>query len=231
MCRRRGKELAGQQMARIKEESLTVCRPFTFISLDFAGPIKVKGTVNARAKKKCWIVVYCCRSTKAFELLAACRYDSESFLLRHEEFVARHAAPASIVSDRGSQLVSAGRILAEKAAEADQQVPGKWDWSRITRENYASTWHFVPIGSPDFNGLLEATVKVLKKSLSLALHPGVELSYPSSQQEDYMMPLTPNMLLLARSSNISPPLEYSTMEYRVGVLEKFSDSINFFWRW
>ena len=66
------------------------------------------------------------------------------------------------------------------------------------------------------------------------LHPGVELSYPelitllakitysgnsrplvlanispSSQQEDHMMPLTPNMLLLARSSNVSPSLVYS----------------------
>ena len=234
LCRRRNKELAGQQMAQIKEESLTVCRPFTFISIDFAGPIKVTGAVNARSRKKCWIAVYCCRATKAVVLLAICGYDTESFLLKHEEFVARYAAPASIVSDRGSQLVSAGRILAEKTAAADHQVPGKWDWSRITRENSASTWHFVPIGSPHFNGLPEATVKVLKKSLSLALHPGVELSYPelvtllakisytvnsrplgianisqTSQQEDYMMPLTPNHLLLARSSNISPSLEYS----------------------
>ena len=237
LCRRRGRQLAGQQMARIKEESLTICRPFTFVSIDFAGPIKVKGAVNARAKKKCWILVYCCRATKAVQLLVTSGYDTESFLLRHEEFVARHGAPATIVSDRGTQLVSAGRILAEKEALADKQAPGSWDWSRITRENNASTWHFVPIGSPHFNGLPEATVKVLKKSLSLALHPGVELSYPelvtllakitytvnsrplglanispSSLQEDHMMPLTPNMLLLARSSNISPPLMYSGEE-------------------
>ena len=77
-------------------------------------------------------------------------------------------------------------------------------------------------------------MKVLKKSLSLALHPGVVLSYPelvtllariscsvnsrplglasvspSSQQEDHMVPLTPNMMLLARSSNSSPTIEYS----------------------
>ena len=234
LCKRRNKVLAGQQMAKIKQESLTVCRPFSFVSLDFAGPVKVKGAVNARAKMKCWIVVYCCRATKAVELLPTCGYDTESFLLRHEEFVARHAAPATVVSDRGTQLVSAGRILAEKAAIADNQTPDKWDWSRITRENAASTWHFVPIGSPHFNGLPEATIKVLKKSLSLALHPGVELSYPelvtllarisysvnsrplglanisqSSQQEDYMLPLTPNHMLLARSSNVSPPMEYS----------------------
>ena len=214
-----------------------MCRPFTYISLDFAGPVKVKGAVNSRAKLKCWITVYCCRSTKAVVLLATCGYDTQSFLLKHEEFVARHGAPATIVSDRGTQLVSAGRILAEKADDADKQTPGKWNWSKITKENSASNWHFVPIGSPHFNGLPEATVKVLKKTLSLALHPGTELTYPelvtllakigytvnsrplglanvspSSQQEDHMLPLTPNMMLLARSSNISPPLEYSAAD-------------------
>ena len=234
-CKRDNKKLAGQQMARLKEESLTICRPFTYISLDFAGPVIVKGAVNARAKMKCWILVYCCRSTKAVEILPTCGYDTQSFLLRHEEFVARHSAPQSIVSDRGTQLVSAGKILAEKSSEADQQSPEKWNWAQITRQNNASTWHFVPIGSPHFNGLPEATVKVLKRTLKLSLHPGVELSYPelqtllakitytvnsrplglgnvspSSQQEDTMMPLTPNMLLLARSSNLSPPMEYSS---------------------
>ena len=110
LCRRRNKVLVGQQMAKIKEESLTLCRPFSFVSIDFAGPVRVKGAVNSRARLKCWIIVYCCRSTKAVDLLATCGYDTQSFLLKHEEFVARHAAPATIVSDRGTQLVSAGRI-------------------------------------------------------------------------------------------------------------------------
>ena len=232
-CRRDNKVLATQQMSRLKEESLTVCRPFTFISLDFAGPIVVKGAVNSRAKMKCWMLVYCCRSTKAVEILPTCGYNTQSFLLRHEEFIARHGAPLSVVSDRGTQLVSAGLVLAKKSSKAADS-PDQWDWEQITKKNQASNWHFVPIGSPHFNGLPESTVKVLKKSLRLSLHPGVELSYPelqtllakinytvnsrplvlasissSSQQEDTMMPLTPNMLLLARSSNISPPMDYS----------------------
>ena len=233
LCIRRSKTLEGQMMARIKEESLTIGRPFSNVSIDFAGPLLVKGTVNVRAKKKCWIVVYCCRATKAVELLATSGYDTQSFLLRHEEFVARHGAPASIVSDRGTQLVSASRILAEKS-DTDAVTPSKWDWARITRENNASVWYFVPVGSPHFNGLPEATIKVLKKSLSLAIGPGVELTFPElvtllakisytvnarplgltrvsqkSQQDDIMIPLTPNMLLLGRSSNVSPPLNYS----------------------
>ena len=233
-CKRMKIKLSGQLMANIKEESLTVCRPWTYISLDFCGPYRVKGAVNKRAKMKCWIVVYCCRSTKAVCLMATCGYDTASFLLKHEEFVANHGAPASIVSDRGSQLVSAGKVLAENTSKAEQESPGRWSWKEITAKNSASSWQFVPVGSQHFNGLPESTVKVLKKSLSLALHPGVELSYPelitllakisysinarplglsttsnTSQQEDILMPICPNMLLLGRSSDTSPPLTYS----------------------
>ena len=99
--------------------------------------------------------------------------------------------------------------------------------------NAATDWKFVPIGGQHRNGLSEASVKILKKSLSLALHPSVELTYaelvtllakisysvnsrplsikaisPNSQQEDVMMPLTPNHLLLGRATIDIPDLEY-----------------------
>ena len=228
LCIKNKKRLCGQQMARIRPERLVVCRPWTYVSLDFAGPYKVRGVVNSRARMKCWILVYVCCSTKAVCLLATCGYSTQSFLLRHSEFVARKGAPDKIVSDRGVQLVSAGILLAAK------ESPEKWDWNKVTRANSTNNWEFVPIGSQHRNGLPEATVKVLKKSLAHALHPGVVLAYDelvtllarvsysinqrplglantsqSSQQEDSMTPLVPNMMLLGRSSNESPPLDYS----------------------
>ena len=250
-CRRDRKSLVSQQMGKIKAESLTVCRPFTHISIDFAGPIKVKGTVNTRARLKCWIIVYCCRSTKAVELIPTCGYDTQSFLLKHQEFVYRRGSPETIVSDRGTQLVSAGRLLAEK------NTPVVWDWSKITRENVASNWTFVPIGSPHYNGLPEATVKVLKRTLELTLHPAVVLTYPelvtlltkiaysvnsrplglanvsqSSNQEDNMLPLTPNMLLLGRSSNFSQSMEFSGEEKFCARLAYVSEVEKEWWdRW
>ena len=42
-----------------------------YVSLDFAGPVTCRGVVNARARRKCWILVFCGRSTKAVCLLAA----------------------------------------------------------------------------------------------------------------------------------------------------------------
>ena len=188
----------------------------------------MQGVVNARALRKCWILVYVCRNTKAVCLLATSGYDTGSFLTKHEEFVARKGAPQDIVSDRGSQLVSAGMVLAEK------ELPGNWDWAQVTSKNNASNWTFVPIGSQHYNGLPEAMVKALKKSLNHALGTGVTLAYDelvtllariacsinsrplslqntsdSSQQEEDLQLLTPNHRLLGRSSVTSPPLEYT----------------------
>ena len=89
MCIKRRKQLCSQQIAKIKPQNLEVCRPWTFISLDFAGPVVCKGVVNARSRRKCWILVYVCRNTKAVCLLATAGYDTASFLLRHEEFMVR----------------------------------------------------------------------------------------------------------------------------------------------
>ena len=231
VCIRNKKRMCGQQMARIRPEGLIVCRPWTTVSLDFAGPFKIKGVVNSRARMKCWVIVYVCCSTKAVCLLPCSGYSTQSFLLRHAEFVARKGAPSKIISDRGVQLVSAGIVLSEKDS------PESWDWKRVTKENSASRWEFVAIGSQHRNGLPEATVKVLKRSLAHALQPGIVLAYDelvtllsrisysinqrplgiantsqSSQQEDNLTPLTPNMMLLGRNSNESPPLDYKEDE-------------------
>ena len=218
-------------MARIRPEGLVVCRPWTTVSLDFAGPFRVKGVVNSRARMKCWVIVYVCCSTKAVCLLAVSGYSTQSFLIRHAEFVTTKGAPKKIISDRGVQLVAAGVVMAKK------ESPENWDWKRVTRENSTTKWEFVPVGSQHRNGLPECTVKVLKKSLAHALHPGVVLAYDelvtllsrisysinqrplglentsqSSQQEDNVVPLTQNMMLLGMNSNESPPLDYKEDE-------------------
>ena len=227
-CARNRKKLASQQMALLRVESFQCCPPWTNIALDFAGPITVKGQVNNRAKMKVWILVYSCRTTKAVCLLATPGYSTSDFLCKHSEFVYRKGRPSTIVSDRGSQLVAAGIVIAEK----DMPI-NKLDWKEVTSKNSATDWTFVPVGGQHRNGISEATVKVMKKSLALALHPGVELTYaevvtllakitysinsrpltiqdtsPTSQQEDVMVPLTPNHLLLGRATIDVPDMEY-----------------------
>ena len=233
-----------QQMSEIKDEQLTISPPWTHIALDFAGPVYVKGEVNKRTKMKCWILVYSCRGTKAVCLLATPGYATSDFLSKHAEFVYRKGRPSSIVSDRGTQLVSGGIALSNKDLPVN-----KLDWQAVVAENSATDWTFVPIGGQHRNGLSESTVKVLKKSLDLALFKGVEITYselvtllakitysinstplsianisPSSQQCDDLQPLTPNHLLLGRATIDSPDMDFEQDKFSgvLSMLTKFT---------
>ena len=226
-CRRNKRNLQSQQMARLSEESSTICPPWTFVSIDYAGPFIIRGEVNKRSRSKCWIIAYICRSTKAVCLLPTCGYDTESFLIRHEEFVSRMGQPKSIVSDRGMNLVKSGIVIAEKNS------PSSWNWDEVVRRNCASSWEFVPVGAQHRNGLAEATIKVLKQSLQHALPAGTVLSFSelntlcakisfavnarplglsntshTSQQDDFLSVVTPNQLLLGRTEDTCSPLNY-----------------------
>ena len=129
------------------------------------------------------------------------------------------------------KLIAAGNIISKKKS------PVNWDWKQIQRENSNTEWVFVPAGSQHYNGLPESMVKVMKTSLSQTLNPGVILQYVelvtllariscsmnsrplglantsyTDQQEDILLPITPNYMLLGRSSAESPPLEYTESE-------------------
>ena len=248
-CARNRKKLAGQQMALLREESLQCCPPWTFIALDFAGPVIIKGEVNSRSRGKSWILVYVCRNTKAVCLLATSGYSTADFLCKHEEFIARKGRPRKIVSDRGTQLVRAGMVLAEK------EKPANWKWEDVVKKNSASSWEFVPVGSQHRNGLPESLVKVLKKSLHHAITPGTVLKYSElvtllakisqainsrplglsstsqdSQQEDFLSPITPNQLLLGHTDDDAPPLDYDDSDKLTARLAYVSGVYEAWWR-
>ena len=220
-CRRIRKKLISQQMSLIRDEQLQVAPPFTHVCLDFAGPIKVKDQVSKRKEMKGWILVYSCVATKAVDLFATAGYSTEDFLCKHDEFTARHGRPVTIVSDQGSQLMRSSIKVEEK-----DKPNNAFNWSSITSRDSKVRWTFVPAGGQHRNGIAEATVKVMKRSLNLALQKGEVLVYAElvtllariatsinsrplsisrvsseSEQSDQLLALTPNHLLLGRSSS------------------------------
>ena len=153
------------------------------------------------------------------------------------------------MSDRGSQLVSAGIVLANK------ENPLNWKWSEVVRKNSTTDWEFVPVGSQHRNGLSEAQVKILKKSLSLALPSGSILKYSElvtllakishsvnsrpiglsatsrdSQQEDFFSPITPNQLLLRKTDDDAPALDYEENDKFTARLAYVSSVYDAWWR-
>ena len=248
-CRIERKKLSSQQMALFKEESIQVCKPWTNISLDFAGPVSIKGDVNVRSRSKSWILVIVCRNTKAVCLLATSGYSTADFLCKWEEFVARKGNPKTVVSDRGSQLVRAGMVLASK------EKPENWEWANIVRNNCATNWHFVAVGSQHRNGLSESMVKIMKKSLHSAITPGTVLRYSElvtllakiayainsrpiglssisedNQQVDFISPITPNQLLLGMSDETAPPMEYDESDNLTARLAYVSEVFRCWWK-
>ena len=226
-CRKEKKRLEAQQMGMLKEAQLTVCPPW-YVSLDFAGPVIVGGEVQKRITMKCWILVYMDQSSRAVCLLLTSGYSTADFLIKHEEYCNRKGIPRKVVSDRGTQLVAGSIAVAQKDLPAQA-----YDWERVTRENKNSTWEFIPVGC-QWRNPTEAMVKILNAALHHSLPPGKELRFSemetllsrvamsvnsrplalrdvssTSQQDEDMMPLTPNQLLLGHNTIEKPSMEYA----------------------
>ena len=92
-------------------------KPFTWICLDFLGPILVKAMVNKRAYMKVWPLIFVCQATTAVHLEVAHDYGTDAFLLQFHRYAAIRDYPRKVVSDKGSQLTSADNAIAWTAKE------------------------------------------------------------------------------------------------------------------
>ena len=250
-CIRERKRLEKQQMGMLRESQLTVCPPWTNVTLDFAGPVVVGGEVQRRIYMKCWILVYVDQASRAVCLLLTSGYSTSDFLVRHEEFCARKGIPKKITSGRGTQLVAGSIVVANKDLPVNA-----FDWDRVTRDNMCSTWEFVPVGC-QWRNQTEAMVKVMKTALSKSLPSEKELKYSemvtllarvtfsvnsrplalastssTSQQDEDLMPLTPNQLLLGHNTSEVPAMEYSESD-RFSVRMNYFEAVHAEWwqRW
>ena len=150
-------------------------------------------------------------------------YGTEAFLLQWLNFVAIRGAPLKVVSDRGSQLTSANNYVTWEGKED----PSKWGWNEISEKaaRGGTEWEFVPAGCQWRNGLAESRVKAMKSTLSHMMAATLINSKPTityaelavvlaraasiindrpiglrSLTEHDIVPITPNQLLLGRTS-------------------------------
>ena len=124
-------------------------------------------------------------------------------------------------------------MVAGSVYVAKKDLPAlAYDWDKVTGRYQQTTWEFVPVGC-QWRNQTEAMVKVLKAALHYALPDGRTLCYSemvtllarvtfsvnsrplaladvsgSSQQEDDLAPLTPNLLLLGHNTAEKPSMEY-----------------------
>ena len=136
-------------------------KPFTFVRIDYLGPLLVKQEGNL-AKR--WICLFTCINVRAIHLELAGNMITESFLMCFRRFMARRGKPAMIISDNANQF-KVGKLVADDI------------WNPIERDTDVQTyvsnegikWKFVTEYSPWQGGFYERLVGITKRSLRKSL--------------------------------------------------------------
>ena len=168
---------------------------------------------------------------------------TDTFLLAFRRFVAMRGYPKEVFSDGGPQLKSADKELKLMLKDLD--------WSKI--QEYGAEegikWHFTPGESQWMNRCSEALVKSAKKAIKQAI--GVQvMSYSElstvfaecsnllnerpigrhPQHPDDGKYLSPNDLLLGRSSNLLPSGPFENMSSAQKSMQFVQNVVDSFWR-
>ena len=91
---------------------------------------------GVRKSMKAWGVMFICLRTKATSILACPGYDMTNFQTTYVKFTSVYGDPAVLVSDQGTQLVSAAKDMGQKGI----------DWQRLTAATAVkgTKWVFTP---------------------------------------------------------------------------------------
>ena len=220
-CRILDKELAMQQMAALPENRLAIAPIFNTTSIDLFGPLLIKDTVKKRVTMKVWGFIATCAATRAIHIDLTDSYSTDSILQTIRKFITLRGCPTEFISDQGSQMKSAAKDLTKE-----------WDWSIVS--NWVNSnkikWTIVPAEGQHQNGLSESLVKSVKRSIELVIGENIltfselQLAFfeitniinsrplgiaPGSDSDD-PTPITPNDLMLGRSSNEVPQGPFNT---------------------
>ena len=76
--------------------------PFSFVGVDFFGPILIK---QGRSERKRYGCLFTCLSTRAVHIEVAISLETDAFLNALHRFIARRGTPDIIRSDNGTNLV------------------------------------------------------------------------------------------------------------------------------
>lgn len=154
-----------QIMGNLPASRVQASRPFLHTGVDYAGPIWSR-TAKGRGHKahKSWIAVFVCFCTKAVHLELVSDVSAAAFIAAYRRFAARRGVCSDIYCDNGKNFVGADRELKKQLAASMRD-----DGWRVELAESGTRFHFSPPGSPHFNGLAEATVKMAKAAMKKVL--------------------------------------------------------------
>lgn len=131
-------------------------RPFTFVGLDYFGPMIV--TVGRRSEKR-WGALITCLTVRAVHLEIAHALNTDSCIMCIRNFMARRGTPREIYCDNGTNFHGADNELQLALKDVNfAYIQEKFETS-LTR------WCFNPPASPHMGGSWERLVGSVKKVL------------------------------------------------------------------
>ena len=155
-CQRRFKLPLKQKMAELPTFRVNAASPFEKSALDLAGPFDVK--MNGRSTHKVWVVIFTCCVTRSIHVEIVYKMDANALINAITRFTSRRPGVTSFISDRGTNLIGADRIL--------RQEMELWRNSSVNAlAEKGLEWSFIPAGTPSYGGVWERCVGLLKRHL------------------------------------------------------------------
>ena len=240
-CRRFKSDVIKQEMAELPIDRAAFDKPpFYITGLDCFGPFYVK---VGRAQVKRYGMLFTCLTSRAIHLEVAVDLGTDACVNAIRRFVARRGQIRKIKCDRGTNFISASKIL-KSQGQVFEDVSGsklvslgvEWEFNAPGASHFGGTWERM-IGS--VRRVLEVImgIQVLSDDLLGTLFCEVEaivnsrpLSATTSDAND-LVPITPSAILNVTSS----PVEFENNEgicYSKRRYKQVQYMANQFWlRW
>ncbi|XP_062704294.1 uncharacterized protein LOC134286658 [Aedes albopictus] len=155
------------EMGNLPEERVNLAAAFELTGVDYAGPVTVKEGRYKPKHIKAYIALFVCLTTKSIHLELVSDLTTEAFLAALDRFVNRRGMVRKMMSDNATNFVGASRELHQlHMMFRNQTESAKINDFLLKRE---IEWEFIPPRSPNFGGLWEAGVKVVKSHLHRTL--------------------------------------------------------------
>ena len=156
MCRRLYRATEDQQMAPLVKERLTPNQPpFTYVGVDYFGPLYVK---CRRSTVKRWGCIFTCLATRAVHVELAHSMTAASFISALQRFTSRRGRPRVVYSDNGTNFVGAEREIRKELMSWIADVG-------LRAADYGIDWRFNPPHASHRGGATERMIRAVRRVL------------------------------------------------------------------
>ena len=241
-CKRRCGNLGKQKMADLPEDRVTPDKPpFSFVGIDCFGPYLVK---RGRCMVKRYGVIFTCLTIRAIHIEIVFSMDTDSFINALRRFISRRGRPEQIRCDNGPNFRSGERELRTAIQQWNQNQVHKFLLQKDIK------WIFNPPTASHMGGVWERAIRSVRRVLNAILRnqtvddEGLHtllceveailnarpLTKVSDDPQD-LNAITPNHLLLLRSSQQFPPGVFKGKEhYSTRRWKQVQYMTDIFWR-